>query len=238
MLLPAFAFGQAKKLRDTLQLALDTIKQYRYVPTGVRLGTDVISLAKTQFQDNFSGWEVNADVDFYRYYLAIDYGHWGRNYEYLDTANSAANSSTYANKGNYWRVGVDVNFLKKDPERNMFFIGLRYGRSNFSEQSTVSVYDPVWGQIDRNFTNDDMKARWFELTSGIKVKIWKMMWMGYTARFKFGLKTDKDRAMLAHDVPGYGRTDKESAWGFNYHIMVRIPIRKPIELPELTKKKK
>jgi hypothetical protein len=225
--LPAFAFGQAQKLRDTLQLALDTIKQYRYVPTGIRIGTDAIALAKTQFQNNFSGWEVSADVDFYRYYLNIDYGHWGRNYETIDSVSS----TTYGNDGNYWRVGVDVNFLKKDPDRNMFFIGLRYGRSRFNEYSTVSVYDPLWGQIDRTYTNENMKARWFELTSGIKVKIWKMIWMGYNARFKFGLSTDKNREMLAHDVPGYGRTDKE-----NYYIMVRIPVRKPIVIPDLKKK--
>jgi hypothetical protein len=56
--------------------------------------------------------------------------------------------------------------------------------------------------------------------------MWKMIWMGYTARFKFGLKTNETGPMLPHDVPGYGRTDKESTWGFNYQIFVRLPVPK------------
>jgi hypothetical protein len=229
LLLPSASFAQAQRLKDTIQLALDTIKQYRYVPTGVRIGTDVISLIKTQTQKDFSGWEANADVDFYRYYLAIDYGRWARNF-------SDDSTSTYSNKGTYWRVGADVNFLLKDPDRNMFFLGLRYGHSSFSEKLALVTEDPLWGgPFILNFENNNMKAHWLELTTGLKVKMWKMIWMGYTARFKFGLSTDKNREMLPHDVPGYGRTDKETAWGFNYQIFVRIPFRRTLTIPELPK---
>ena len=55
----------------------DTVKS-RFLPTGVRLGTDVISIIKSRSGNNFSGWEANADVDFYRYYLTVDYGSWSR----------------------------------------------------------------------------------------------------------------------------------------------------------------
>ena len=51
--------------------------------------------------------------NFSRYYVAIEVGRWGR------TLNS--DSAAYANSGSYWRAGVDVNFLTKDPERNVFF---------------------------------------------------------------------------------------------------------------------
>ena len=74
--------------------------------------------------------------------------------------------------------------------------------------------------------NSDVNGRWYELTGGIRVKIWKMIWMGYTGRFKFGLKTNESGAMLPSDVPGYGRTDKDNTWGFNYQIFFRIPVRK------------
>ena len=90
------------------------------------MGTDVISLSRNFYDKTFNGWEGNVDVDFYRYYLAIDYGNWQRSYD-------GPAEMTYNNNGNYFRVGIDVNFLTKDPARNMFLLGGRYGHSSFDE---------------------------------------------------------------------------------------------------------
>lgn len=195
-----------------------------YLPTGVRLGTDLISLVRPSFDDSFNGWEVNADVDFYRYYLAVDYGHWERNW-------ISEGQAAYSNNGNYWRVGADVNFLKKDPDRNMFFLGLRYARSRFSDQMAVTSEDPVFGSSTELVGNQNVPASWVELTTGLRVKIWKIFWLGYTARLKFGLNMPDTPDMAPSDVPGYGRADKESYWGFNYQLFIRIPTRKTPPLP-------
>lgn len=219
-----FAFAQ-KPAADTVKR--DTVKN-RYLPTGVRVGTDLIAIVKSNIQDDFIGWEINGDVDFHRYFLTTDFGRWERTY--------LTDSASYFNSGNYWRTGIDVNFLTKDPERNMFFIGFRYGRSSFSENLTINSYDPVWGHFTRSYEQDNVNARWLELTSGIRVKIWKALWLGYTARFKFGLKTKGESEMVPHDVPGYGRTDRFSYWGFNYQLLVRIPFRKMPPLPPSRKK--
>jgi hypothetical protein len=203
---------------DSVKQKTDTTR-YRFRPTGIRFGTDVISLVKSRYVESFKGWEVNADIDFYRYYLTIDYGSWGRTY-YPD-------GGKYNNDGNYYRAGIDVNFLKKDPEKNMYFIGFRYGHSNFSENYTISIVDPIWGNLaNQHFVNANAKANWLELTTGIRVRMYKIFWMGYTARFKFGLKTHNTDQMLPSDVPGFGRTDKETTWGFNYQIFVRVPLPK------------
>jgi hypothetical protein len=212
-LFPLTAFAQKA---DAVKEKVDTVKG-KYLPTGIRIGTDVISIVKSNYVASFSGWEVNADVDFYRYFLAVDYGTWSRVYH--------PDGGKYANDGRYYRVGVDVNFLKKDPEKNMFFIGARYGHSKFSEDFVIDVNDPLWGAGGtRHYINADMKGRWWELTTGIKVKMWKFIWMGYTARFKFGLKTTDTPDMLPSDVPGFGRTNKPTTWGFNYQVLVRIPV--------------
>lgn len=205
----------------------DTIRN-KFLPTGIRIGTDVLALAKSRFQNDFSGWEVNADIDFNRYFLAIDYGGWTRTFP-----NAFA---SYANDGTYWRVGADVNFLKKDPERNMFFFGARYGWAKFSETLRIIEEDEIWGTVARSYVNQDISARWLELTSGIRVKIYKIIWMGYTGRFKFSLKSSSDKAaMLPHDVPGFGRTDRGTYWGFNYQILIRIPFRPMPPLPNSQK---
>lgn len=210
------SFAGFSQETDTVVVKTDSVRN-KFLPTGIRLGTDVIALIKSNIQDDFAGWEVNADVDFNRYYLAMDYGSWQRNF--------SSDNSSYTNDGKYFRVGVDVNFLLKDVDRNMFFIGLRYGHANFSEQMSVISTDKVWGTLTENYNNPQVSSRWTELTSGIRVKMYKWIWLGYTARFKFGLKTNGQQEMLSHDVPGYGRTDKETFWGFNYQIFFRIPFR-------------
>jgi hypothetical protein len=194
-----------------------------FIPTGVRVGTDVIAIIKSSYDNTFKGWEAHADIDFHRYYFTLDYGYGARTF--------ITESSSYANNGNYWRIGADVNFLKKDPDRNMFFVGLRYGASTFSEDLSVVKNDPVWGSLNGDFSNTNVNAHWFELTTGLRVKIWKVIWLGYTARLKFALKTGATPDMLPYDVPGYGRADEESYWGFNYQIFVRLPVRKSTSIP-------
>lgn len=198
--------------KDTVHVKPD------FMPTGVRVGTDVIAIIKSSYDKTFKGWEINGDVDFYRYYLAVDFGQWGRTYQ--------SDSANYTNNGNYFRVGVDVNFLKNDPDRNMFFFGFRYGASTFSEDFSVIGYDPYWGSLTGDFHNKNIHAHWAELTTGLRVKVWKMIWLGYTARLKFGLSTGSTPVMLPHDVPGYGRAEEDSYWGFNYQVLIRLPIRK------------
>jgi hypothetical protein len=219
-----FVFAQ----NDSSSTKIDSLEKKSYKPTGIRIGTDALSIARNFYSKTFNGWEVNADVDFDRFFLAVDYGHWARTY--------GGDNGDYDNSGNYFRAGIDVNFLTKDPEQNMFFIGGRYGQSTFSEHMKIEgVEDEIWGSLDKELYNTNVKGRWFELTTGLRVKMWKYIWMGYTARFKFGLSTNETGEMVPSDVPGYGRTDRESTWGFNYQIFFRIPVRKT-PVPAATKK--
>lgn len=187
------------------------------MPTGVRFGVDMISLIRTPIEPKFSGWEGVADIDFDRYYLVLEAGRWSRD---LASANDS-----YFNSGNFWRIGADINFLTNDPERNNFFLGLRYARGTFSEQLTTNIYDPVFGMSVLRNENNDVRASWAELTTGLRVRMFSVFWMGYTIRYKIGLNTKEPGGMLPYDVPGYGRTDKNSTWGFTYYVLFRVPFR-------------
>jgi len=213
MLMGGVALAQQKT-----PAASDSLGAKKYIPTGVRVGTDLLSFARSQYDKTFSGWEFNADVDLDRYYFAVDYGKWARDY--------TTDTEQYNNSGTYYRVGVDVNFLTKDPEKNMFFIGARYGRARFSEDLSINRTDAIWGNYQARYQNTNINGNWMELTTGLRVRMWKMIWMGYTARFKFGISTNETGDLVPHDIPGYGRTDKDSYWGFNYQIFVRLPVRK------------
>lgn len=226
VLIPALAIAQDKKDLEKLDTLFE--KKFRYVPTGIRIGTDVISPIRTLTDDKFSGFEFNADIDFYRYFLAIEAGRWERDLQ--------TDMEKYTNHGNYFRVGVDVNFLLKDPEKNMFFFGARYGHGKFSENLTITSVDDAWGSSTDSYVNTDVKANWTELTTGIKVRMFKLFWMGYTARYKFWLNTNEPRGFIPFDVPGYGKTYNGSTWGFNYYIMFKIPVRQEKLTTKLLKK--
>ncbi|MBX2947347.1 MAG: hypothetical protein KF725_16075 [Cyclobacteriaceae bacterium] len=194
----------------------DTVER-SYVPTGVRFGVDMISIIRTPIEPKFSGWEAAADIDFDRYYLVLEAGRWSRDL--------SSENDTYSNRGNFWRAGVDMNFLKNDPERNNFFLGLRYARGSFSEQLITRVNDPVFGEGIIQNENIDVGASWAELTTGLRVRMFSVLWMGYTIRYKFGLNTNESSGLVPYDVPGYGRTDKNTTWGFTYYVLVRVPFK-------------
>jgi hypothetical protein len=220
MILVLSVVDAAAQTPDTVQT--DSVR-HKYLPTGIRLGTDLISLVKTRTQSNFHGWEANGEIDLDRYFLAVEYGTWGKD--------RGDDSASYSNQGTYWRAGIDVNFLTHDPDRNVFFLGARYGRSVFSERMSLISVDPTWGLLTDDFRHSGIHASWLELTAGLRVKLWKILWLGYTGRFKFGLKYDKTEDMLPYDVPGFGTTDKETTWGFNYYVLIRIPLRKAPPVP-------
>lgn len=185
----------------------------------MRIGTDVISLVKTNITPSFRGWEINSDVDFYRYYLAVDYGNWGRNYN--------LSNGYYQNNGNYYRIGTDINFMLKDPDHNMFFIGFRYGHSGFHELLQYNYIDSVYkNNVPEMARNSGLTAHWLELTSGLRVKIWKGFWMGYTARVKFAPSVKGGTTFTPFDIPGYGLAARTNYWGLNYQLFWRFPVRK------------
>jgi hypothetical protein len=189
-----------------------------FIPTGIRIGTDLITDIKGFRSSTFNGWEVNTDVDFHRYYLTFDYGRWSK-IELL-------NNGWYDNAGKYWRLGGDVSFLKKDPDRNMFFLGLRYAHSTFGDSISYTFTDTNFGVVQKNLVNTNMWGTWFEVTTGLRVKIWKYFWMGYTGRLKLAPKIHGEGELKSHDLPGYGRAATKTYWGFNYQLFFKIPIRK------------
>jgi Domain of unknown function (DUF6048) len=190
----------------------------KYLPTGLRIGTDLITGIKGYRNTTFNGWELNADVDFNRYYLAIDYGRWAQG--------AHLPNGWYDNDGKYFRLGVDVNLLKKDPDRNMFFMGLRYARSSFGDSVSYSFEANNYGVVQKNIVNKNLTASWAEITSGLRVKLWKYFWMGYTIRLKFAPQVRGNQELQPFDIPGYGVFARKAYWGFNYQIFFKIPVRK------------
>ena len=218
----AIAYSQEAEKTDSLSLKELDSTRVKFYPRAFRIGTDVFSLIKSQLKySSFSGWELNADVDCGKLYLAADFGSWARAYDVLSGYNG-----DYKNNGTYWRAGVDINFMKKDPDRNMFFIGFRYGHSQFDESATLIATDPNFGDITKQLSNPSLTAAWGELVTGLRIKMWSNFWMGYTARMKFAPSVKGDGELKTYDIPGYGLYQNQIYWGFNYQVFWNFPFRK------------
>ncbi len=203
----------------------DTL-MYKYLPTGLRIGTDVLSLIKSNADATVKLWEVNADLDFNRYYLAVDYGSWAKQMT-IDNA-TKNNNGDYQNSGKYFRVGVDINFLLKDPDKNMFFMGFRLGQASFDHALNYSLaYTGPYavGPIPMKVSASGVTASWTEITTGLRVKIWSGFWMGCTARLKFSPSYKNSPNLVPYDIPGYGLFEQSTYWGFNYQMFWRFPVR-------------
>jgi hypothetical protein len=90
----------------------------------------------------------------------------------------------------------------------------------------LTITDPFFGSSQTTLNNSNATAGWGELTGGLRVKVWKGFWMGYTARMKFAVSVKGDNAFKTYEIPGYGLNGKGFYWGFNYQIFWSIPFTK------------
>lgn len=223
-----FAYGQEEnptaKETVTTEVAEKDAKpkvERDFKPSAVNVGMEGIGLGRTGISSGFTQLEAQADIDFDRYFLVVDLGH-----ERNSIANDAFN---YSNNGNYLRIGVQVNMMPYNPNRNFFFFGFRYAKSNFSDQIHYSKAFEKWGQKDISLANNGVSARWYEMTMGLKVKVLERLYFGYTLRYKIGKKMSGFDELMPRNIPGFGRASKSSNAGFNYYFLYHIPFRdKPV----------
>ena len=126
-------------------------------------------------------------------------------------------SISYNGQGGFFRVGLDINPLRKRPESpHALLIGLRLGTAVQGARQGLESdsWHPYSVQADC----------WGEVVAGCQVEIVKVnqtaFYMGWQGRFKF-LFTRKDgitaNEMRAIYIPGFGgRSD--TGWGVSYHL--------------------
>jgi len=201
-----------------LTVPQEIMGQSKFLPSGLRVGTDIIKLGESAFVDDKTGFEFQADIDFHKFFLVADYG-------FSDTK-EREELFNYANKGSYARIGLDYNTLFRSKEYNVLFFGARYAKSRFDDAVSFVVDDGVWGTQEVIYTNNNVDATWFEVVGGLKVAVWKQLFLGYIVRFKLGLDIKQTGTSESFTVPGFGRTDNNSNIGMNVYVYYRLAWRK------------
>ncbi len=197
----------------------------RWAPSAVRVGVEPGAVGYMVFSEKRGFFEATADLDLNNIYLAMDYG--------ISTFQLNEATYKYENDGRYLRFGADINIMKADKNFNVMFFGIRYARAVFSdnlkyETSAVLQSETGWPSTEESVSNTNVKSNWIEMTAGLKIRIFKQLYGGFTARYKF-LKTIRDAGTLKpYYVPGFGKNVNNDAWGLNYYLYYRIPFRKKI----------
>ena len=199
------------------------------LPSAVRIGTDLGYLGVSIFDPEKKTFEINTDIDFYKFFITADYG--------MASWSFSKPDYDYSNSGSYFKIGLDYNFLARDPDLNVIYFGAKYANSRFKETFDYSVSDPLYYDYVNNINKTDMSAYWIEANFGMKIRVWKQLYLGWVGRIKFARKIQSGGySMATYYIPGYGKAAEDTRWGFNYQIMYRIPYReKPPYRPKKVK---
>ncbi|MCG8311489.1 MAG: DUF6048 family protein [Cytophagales bacterium] len=197
----------------------------RYVPSAIRIGGDPGTFGYMLFSEKRGFIEAEADIDFDRLFIVANYGL--SNYK-LDEP-----TYVYENNGSYLRVGADINFMHQDQNLNVMFFGLRYATSSFNDKLDYDTQAIIqsqtgWPNTRETSRSDNGKATWYEMVTGLKIRIVKQLYMGFSLRFKLLMKTTQTNDLRPYYIPGFGKNINTSSFGFNYYISYRLPFRKKI----------
>lgn len=194
----------------------------KYAPSAVRIGADPGTLGYMVFSETRGFFELEADMDIDRFFVVANYG--------VSSFDLNEDTYKYENDGSYLRLGADINFMDKDPDLNVGFFGFRYSSSAFKDRldyntNAIIQSETGWPSVYESVDNNNVNAHWYELVAGIKIRIVKQLYFGFTTRFKFNLAVERTESLRPYYVPGFGKYINKSAFGFNYYVSYRLPFR-------------
>ena len=190
-----------------------------YKPSMIVLGYNAVPLVRTVFFNGSAAQNGQVGIDFANNLLMVDFG--------VQRTERSGDTYTYINEGTFYRVGIETNVLKNVTDANSLTLGLRYARSRFSDEMEITE-DFGFGEMTINSANDVVKSRWWELTFGLNVKVYKQIYFGYLIRYKLYKVNKGIGELYPYDLPGFGLNENDTTVGFDYYIRWVLPFgRKP-----------
>ncbi len=126
-------------------------------------------------------------------------------------------------KAPYGRIGIDYNLLKNKHDIYRFYIGARYGYTNFKSTFThPGLTDPKWGGVARwEMIDIASYYHWAEFVVGIDASIAGPIHLGWSARYKKRLAYNVGDFGNAWYVPGFGLLGG-SRLGGTFNVIIDI----------------
>lgn len=184
-------------------------------PHELKVGVNAIRSGRSLSGSAYTSHEIETAIGIHLYNVVFDYG---------VEENQRGEAFDYQNKGSYFRAGVDRNFVKEKASGNVLSLGLRYARANFEDQMTFTA-DQGFGEQTYALANDDLSARWMEVTLGLRGKVVSNLYMGFTMRWQFSRKINGEGELKTYDIPGFGKTTRQNSTAFDYYLMWRLKFK-------------
>jgi len=228
----------AQEVEDSLAIKdaeADSLQQIEQEQNGRPKPSKYIPTEEDMKQTFFQGFTVSADVLNLGLYFLSDYGDLeaALRLNLLNTYFPVAELGLgrcdktdyntkvkYSTQAPYLKVGVDYNLLKNKWQTNKLLIGLRYGISSFNYSfSGPDQTDPIWHvTVPVDVQSQRATSHYAEVVFGCQVKVWNIVHMGWSVRYKHELHTTKSIYSHPYYIPGYGTTVNGSYWGATYNI--------------------
>jgi hypothetical protein len=186
-----------------LKFQKDSIPMFR----GFAVSFDLVGAAQKLLSDH-GQYEGALRLNLHdQYFPIVEVG-----YGYANHEKDEVTDISYKTSAPYFRLGVDVNVMKKKHTGNRVYVGARYGYTSYKVDVSRPTYsDPTWGwQTNYGVSNEPCKQSWTEFLFGVDAKILGPLHLGWSARYKFRLCHDDGIIGKTWYVPGYGLQDTSS----------------------------
>lgn len=201
-------------------IPIEEKESFEFYLHSIRVGGDISYPILMGFDGNRVRYEVNSEFNLSnRFIFTADLG-----YSYLVSVKKPS-IFWYRNEGVYARVGMDYNLMYRKFKDNAVFIGFRYGQASFEHKLEYNIDSTVWNpKLDSNSASEKgLKVSWIELTTGLRVRVWKQFYTGYTVRIMFRTSLKDGKIISANELPGFGNNNNGSNLHFNYHVFYQLP---------------
>lgn len=215
-------FGSAT---TSAQRQSDSLKvQDKY---GVRFGADLSKPIRTLIDDDYSGFEIMADLRIYEnWYAAAEVGFDEFIYDEVNFEGST--------NGSYFKIGGNYNAYENwTGMQNEIYAGVRFGFSSFSQNldryeiySTSPYFPP--NIVEANAEYKNLTASWIEFQLGTKVEVLNNLFLGLHLQLKRRMNETRPSNFANLFIPGFHRTYDFSkiGVGYGYSVTYLLPLFK------------
>lgn len=194
---------------------------------GLMVGVNLFDPIANAFGQSYGGYDISLELNLYNRFFPI----WEVGVGRAKNTPEEMNFTYIGNTALFNRIGMNYNFKYKSESPNFFYIGVRYGFSMFSyDIKDITLDAPYWGeQSNENILNQKSNAHWIEGLGGIRVKVYKDLYMGWSVRYKWMLSSKKNFNSEPWFIPGYGTSG--TPFSITYSIYYNIPLSKKKSAP-------
>ena len=197
-----------------LKWEADSVPLFR----GVAVGVDLAGAAQ-QLLGDYGQLEAMVRVNLHdQYFPTLEVGLGKAKHD-----DDLVTGITYHTSAPYFRLGADVNLMKKKHTGNRIYVGLRYGFTSYKvDISREPFADPVWGwSTSYGVQGERCSQHWAEVLFGIDAKVFGPLHLGWSARYRRRIAHNDGITEKTWYVPGYG-VQESTRLGYTFNLLIDI----------------